>query len=73
MSARRTYTFTRTGGHTEQYCEHRTLHQCRQLIAWCCTDNLNMTRTEASGHAGQFIPGEPLTIGEYTFQAGVES
>lgn len=48
------------------------LRAAEQRVAWCCTDNLAMSRQEASQHAvaagRAFTRGETYAVGEYTFE-----
>jgi hypothetical protein len=46
----------------------KKLRQARQRIAWTCTDNLGMTKAEASAITEKFDGKSPLTVGPYTFE-----
>lgn len=58
-------TNTQTGAMLADVVE--TEREARQLIAWCATDNLGMTRKQASKEADAARIGEPYALDRYVF------
>lgn len=70
-----TYTVVRTNTATGAvYTNHGlSLREARRSVAWCCTDNLGMTRAQANRTAGQLTPDVALMAGHYTFDLSEET